>query len=163
VRNRGVIPPSFKDAHKRGPQNPAAQSGRLRLLRHEYGWHELARLHEVYIRLGNASDDLSIGQHEDHQGLVPDLTQDRSMDRQHMGSPLARAMGLGSAKEGAEHWWMQRVSAVALVPLTLWFVASIIAWLRTPLASVSMILRRAVLSHRAWAEGRDRGLRPLRC
>ena len=73
------------------------------------------------------------------------------MDRQHMGSPLARAMGLGSAKEGAEHWWMERVSAVALVPLTLWFVASIIAhtgndyptfiaWLRTPLASVSMIL-----------------------
>ena len=68
-----------------------------------------------------------------------------------MGSPLARAMGLGSAKEGVEHWWMERVSAVALVPLTLWFVASIIAhtgndyptfiaWLRTPLASVSMIL-----------------------
>jgi succinate dehydrogenase / fumarate reductase membrane anchor subunit len=131
----------------------------LRLLRHEYGWHELARLHEVYIRLGNASDDLSFGQHEDHQGLVPDLTQDRSMDRQHMGSPLARAMGLGSAKEGAEHWWMQRVSAVALVPLTLWFVASIIAhigndyptfiaWLRTPLASVSMILLLVVLFYR---------------
>ena len=44
-----------------------------------------------------------------------------------MRSPLARAMGLGSAKAGVEHWWMERVSAVALVPLTLWFVASIIA------------------------------------
>jgi succinate dehydrogenase / fumarate reductase, membrane anchor subunit len=73
------------------------------------------------------------------------------MDRQRMRSPLARAMGLGSAKEGVEHWWMERVSAVALVPLTLWFVASIIAhtgsdyvtfiaWLRTPHASVLMIL-----------------------
>jgi len=73
------------------------------------------------------------------------------MNRQRMRSPLARAMGLGSAKEGVEHWWMERVSAVALVPLTLWFVASIIAhtgsdyatfiaWLRTPLASIFMIL-----------------------
>ena len=73
------------------------------------------------------------------------------MDRQRMRSPLARAMGLGSAKEGVEHWWMERVSAVALVPLTLWFVASIIAhtgsdyatfiaWLRTPLANILMIL-----------------------
>jgi succinate dehydrogenase / fumarate reductase membrane anchor subunit len=69
-----------------------------------------------------------------------------------MRSPLARAMGLGSAKEGVEHWWMERVSAVALVPLTLWFVASIIAhtgsnyatfiaWLRAPLASILMILQ----------------------
>ena len=68
------------------------------------------------------------------------------MDRQRMRSPLGRAMGLGSAKDGVEHWWMERVSAVALVPLTLWFVASIIAhtgsdyvtfiaWLRTPLAA----------------------------
>jgi len=73
------------------------------------------------------------------------------MDRQCMRSPLARAMGLGSAKEGVEHWWMERVSAVALVPLTLWFVASIIAhtgsdyatfigWLRTPLATIMMVL-----------------------
>jgi succinate dehydrogenase / fumarate reductase membrane anchor subunit len=67
-----------------------------------------------------------------------------------MRSPLARAMGLGSAKEGVEHWWAERVSAVALVPLTLWFVASIIAqtgsdyatfiaWLRMPTTSMMMI------------------------
>jgi succinate dehydrogenase / fumarate reductase membrane anchor subunit len=73
------------------------------------------------------------------------------MDRQGMRSPLARAMGFGSAKDGVEHWWIQRVSAVALVPLTLWFVASIIAhtgsdyatsiaWLRMPLATILMIL-----------------------
>ena len=68
-----------------------------------------------------------------------------------MRSPLAHAMGLGSAREGVEHWWMERVSAVALVPLTMWFVAAIIAhtgsdyasfiaWLRTPLVSILMIL-----------------------
>jgi succinate dehydrogenase / fumarate reductase membrane anchor subunit len=73
------------------------------------------------------------------------------MDRQRMRSPLGRAMGLGSAKEGAEHWWMARVTAVALIPLTLWFVASIIAhtgsdyvtfivWLRMPLVSILMVL-----------------------
>ena len=44
-----------------------------------------------------------------------------------MRSPLGRARGLGSAREGVEHWWMQRVTAVALIPLTLWFVASLIA------------------------------------
>lgn len=75
-----------------------------------------------------------------------------------MRSPLARAMGLGSAKSGVEHWWAERVSAVALVPLTLWFVACIIAhtgsdhatfiaWLRTPIASILMILLLVALFH----------------
>lgn len=36
--------------------------------------------------------------------------------------PLKRAKGLGSAHEGAHHWWMQRISAVLLAPLTLWLV-----------------------------------------
>lgn len=40
-------------------------------------------------------------------------------------SPLGRARGLGSAKEGVHHFWVQRVSAVALIPLTLWFVFSV--------------------------------------
>jgi len=68
-----------------------------------------------------------------------------------MRSPLARASGLGSAKSGPGHWRAQRLSAVALVPLTLWFVASIIthsggtypafvAWLRTPLAATATVL-----------------------
>jgi succinate dehydrogenase / fumarate reductase membrane anchor subunit len=68
-----------------------------------------------------------------------------------MRSPLARAMGLGSAKEGVAAWWAERVSAVALVPLTLWFVAAIIAhtgsdyaafiaWLGTPMVAILMIL-----------------------
>ena len=49
------------------------------------------------------------------------------MNRRSFRSPLARAVGLGSAKKGSQHWWAERVTAVALVPLTLWFVASIIA------------------------------------
>jgi len=66
-------------------------------------------------------------------------------------SPLGRALGLGSAKEGVEHWWLQRVTAVALVPLSLWFVAGLIghlggdrdvvaAWLRSPLVSAGVVL-----------------------
>jgi succinate dehydrogenase / fumarate reductase membrane anchor subunit len=41
-------------------------------------------------------------------------------------SDLGRVRGLGSAKEGVHHWWAQRVSAIALVPLSLWFVAGIV-------------------------------------
>jgi len=73
-----------------------------------------------------------------------------------MRSPLGRAIGLGSAKKGVGHWWAERVSAVALVPLTLWFVASIIAhthsdyvtfiaWLRTPVVTILMILLQIAL------------------
>jgi succinate dehydrogenase / fumarate reductase membrane anchor subunit len=41
-------------------------------------------------------------------------------------SDLGRARGLGSAKEGVRHWWMQRLTAIALVPLSLWFVAGLV-------------------------------------
>jgi succinate dehydrogenase membrane anchor subunit len=41
-------------------------------------------------------------------------------------SPLGRARGLGSARAGSEHWWGQRLTAVALVPLTLWFIWSVL-------------------------------------
>lgn len=72
------------------------------------------------------------------------------MNRKATRSPLARAIWLGSAKSGVEHWWAERISAIALIPLTLWFVASLIAhtgsdyagftaWLRTPLAAILMI------------------------
>ena len=66
-------------------------------------------------------------------------------------NPLARARGLGSAKQGVHHWWMQRVSAIALVPLSVWFVASLIAvaggdhaavaaWIGQPVTAVLLIL-----------------------
>ena len=82
------------------------------------------------------------------------------MNRPSFRSPLGRAIGLGSAKHGVRHWLAQRVTAVALVPLTLWFVASIIAysgsdytvfiaWLRTPFAAGGMILLLIGLFHHA--------------
>jgi succinate dehydrogenase / fumarate reductase, membrane anchor subunit len=40
-------------------------------------------------------------------------------------TPLARVRGLGSAKEGVAHWWAQRITALALVPLALWLVVTI--------------------------------------
>jgi len=42
-----------------------------------------------------------------------------------MRSQLGRAKGLGAAKSGLAHWWAQRVTAVALLPLSLYFVASV--------------------------------------
>lgn len=41
-------------------------------------------------------------------------------------SPLSHVLGSGSAKEGTDHWWGQRVSAVALLILGLWFMFSLI-------------------------------------
>ena len=41
-------------------------------------------------------------------------------------SDLGRVRGLGSAKDGTSHWWAQRVTAVALIPLSIWFVFSVI-------------------------------------
>jgi succinate dehydrogenase / fumarate reductase membrane anchor subunit len=43
-----------------------------------------------------------------------------------MRSQLGRVRGLGSAKSGLGHWWTQRLTAIALVPLSLWFVFSVL-------------------------------------
>jgi succinate dehydrogenase / fumarate reductase membrane anchor subunit len=66
-------------------------------------------------------------------------------------TPLGRVLGLGSAKDGTEHWWMQRLSAVALLPLGLWFVVSLLAlpdlsydtigfWIAEPISTVALVL-----------------------
>lgn len=58
-------------------------------------------------------------------------------------TPLSRARGLGSAREGLHDWWRQRVTAVALVPLSVWFAfcvallpsasyADVVAWINVP-------------------------------
>ena len=71
--------------------------------------------------------------------------------RARMRTPLGRAIGLGSAKEGVDHWWAQRITALALVPLTLWFVIAIIElagadrtafveWVRHPVPAVLLVL-----------------------
>lgn len=57
-------------------------------------------------------------------------------------SPLARALGKGSAGKGTGHWWTQRVTAVALVPLGLWFVFSLTSLPSYLYGDVAMWLRR---------------------
>ena len=42
-------------------------------------------------------------------------------------TPLGRVLGLGAAKEGVQHWWLQRLTSIALVPLTTWFLVSLLA------------------------------------
>lgn len=40
----------------------------------------------------------------------------------HLRDPIATARGLGSAKDGVSHWWLQRLTAIALALLTPWFI-----------------------------------------
>ncbi|MDA0821557.1 MAG: succinate dehydrogenase, hydrophobic membrane anchor protein [Proteobacteria bacterium] len=51
-------------------------------------------------------------------------------------SDLAKVRGLGSAKEGTHHFWHQRLTAIALVPLSLWFIVSLICVMDAPHAQV---------------------------
>jgi succinate dehydrogenase / fumarate reductase membrane anchor subunit len=66
-------------------------------------------------------------------------------------TPLNRVLGLGTARGAAEHWWVQRMTAVALLPLGLWLAyelltmpsfdyASVVAWVREPVTSILLIL-----------------------
>jgi succinate dehydrogenase / fumarate reductase membrane anchor subunit len=65
-------------------------------------------------------------------------------------SPLARAKGLGSAKSGTGHWWMQRITAVVLIPLSFWLIKFLglsltapyqqtVDWLMSPVNTLCMI------------------------
>ncbi len=73
-------------------------------------------------------------------------------------SPLNRVLGLGSAKDGVEHWWAQRLTAVALLPLGLWLVAasvglndfghaSVVEWMQAPMNSVLLLLTVLTLTY----------------
>jgi succinate dehydrogenase / fumarate reductase, membrane anchor subunit len=76
-------------------------------------------------------------------------------------SPLSRVLGLGAAKDGAAHWWAQRVTAIALVPLTLWFVFSLLTlpdfdyetvrtWLSVPITGFLSVLLVGVMSYHSY-------------
>ncbi len=65
-------------------------------------------------------------------------------------TPLSRVRGLGSAKSGTSHWWMQRVTAVALIPLSFWLINFLglsltvpyqqtVTWLVTPINSTCIV------------------------
>ena len=73
-------------------------------------------------------------------------------------TPLARARGLGTAKDGLSHWWVQRLTAIALIPLVVWFAISLVmlsgadygvarAWIGEPLVRVLLILTIAIGLH----------------
>lgn len=66
-------------------------------------------------------------------------------------TPLAKVRGLGSAKQGTHHWWHQRLTSMALIPLSLWFIysllmigpvdhASVTRWMSDTLNTVLLIL-----------------------
>lgn len=61
-----------------------------------------------------------------------------------LSSPLRRARGLGSAQDGTHHWWVQRVSAIALVPLVLWFVFLVIGLAGADFATAASTLAQPV-------------------
>lgn len=50
------------------------------------------------------------------------------MNAPRIRTPLSKIEGLGSARAGTHHFWALRVSSVALVPLSIWFVASALAY-----------------------------------
>ena len=73
-------------------------------------------------------------------------------------TPLSRARGLGSAKQGVHHWWAQRITAVALIPLVTWFAISLImlsgadyavvrAWIGSPAVMVLLTLTIVIGLH----------------
>jgi succinate dehydrogenase / fumarate reductase membrane anchor subunit len=75
-------------------------------------------------------------------------------------SPLARVRHLGSARDGTHHWWAQRLTAIALVPLVAWFAISVIsligadhaafaAWAGHPLSGALLVLLVAATFHHA--------------
>lgn len=75
-----------------------------------------------------------------------------------MRSMLGQARGLGSAKEGTEHFWMQRLTAIALIPICLWFVIAVVYlagadydqfrhWMANPFNLTMMVLLIAVGCH----------------
>jgi succinate dehydrogenase / fumarate reductase membrane anchor subunit len=75
-------------------------------------------------------------------------------------TPTNEVRGLGSAKGGTHHWWLQRVTAVALVPLSLWLMASLVSlvgadyqsvviWVRSPVVTVLLICLIGALFHHA--------------
>ena len=76
-------------------------------------------------------------------------------------SPLGQVSGLGSAKDGTGDWWSQRVTAVALVPLTLWFLFSLLTlpgldyitvrtWLSFPMSAFLAALLVVVLTYHSY-------------
>ncbi|MGK2284944.1 succinate dehydrogenase, hydrophobic membrane anchor protein [Pedomonas sp. V897] len=77
-----------------------------------------------------------------------------------MRTELGKVRGLGAAKSGSARWWMERVTSVALIPLSVWLLASLVSgvasshavlteWIANPLVAVLLILFVAVAFYHA--------------
>ena len=73
---------------------------------------------------------------------------------------LGKVRGLGSAKEGVGHWWAQRLTAIALIPLLIWFVANVVSlagaevrvvreWISGPVNAVLLLSLIVAVFHHA--------------
>jgi succinate dehydrogenase / fumarate reductase membrane anchor subunit len=76
-------------------------------------------------------------------------------------APLSRVLGLGTAKDGTSHWWGQRVSAIALLFLGLWFVvsltmmsdfshAAVVASIERPINSILLLLLMVTMAYHSY-------------
>lgn len=73
------------------------------------------------------------------------------ISKSHLNTPLKRVRGLGSARAGVHHWWMQRVTSLIVAPLSMWFLATLInrllsedrgavgAWLAEPFSAIALV------------------------
>nr|VFJ67488.1 MAG: succinate dehydrogenase subunit D [Candidatus Kentron sp. FW] len=61
-------------------------------------------------------------------------------------TPLAEVRGLGSARQGAHHWWMQRITAVMLVPLFIWFIGMMVTVVTGSHAEVEELIRSPIIA-----------------
>lgn len=68
------------------------------------------------------------------------------MDKSGFRSPLGRVRGLGSAKEGAHHWWLQRLTAAAMIPLFLILVTCIVTTTQLDFAGARALLGHPVVA-----------------
>ena len=72
-------------------------------------------------------------------------------------SPLGRARGLGAAKAGTHHWWASRVTSVALVPLSIWFLFCVLGLLGAGAIRPAIFARLPLREVRQAQELLDRG------
>lgn len=77
-----------------------------------------------------------------------------------MRTELGKVRGLGAAKSGTSRWWMERVTSIALIPLSIWLLASLVSgvasthavlteWISNPLVAVLLVLFIAVAFYHA--------------
>lgn len=85
----------------------------------------------------------------------------KQMETSNFSSKLGKVRGLGSAKHGVMHWWLQRVTAIALIPLSIWFIGALISvmlspdvlniarWLSSSINAISLLLFLIALFYHA--------------